>query len=93
MTLGETTALLAAQTYPLTAGELADACGDHELDHPGDETLGTVIERCGEQRFESAEEATFAVYGAVDAAAVGRVGYSDRDPTPMGMDGHGQVSF
>jgi hypothetical protein len=93
MTLRETTELLAAQTYPLTAGELAAACGDHELDHAGDETLAAVIERCGEKRFESVEEATFAVYGTVDAAAVGRVGYSDRDPTPMGVDGPGQVSF
>ncbi|WP_336035633.1 DUF5789 family protein [Halobacterium yunchengense] len=94
MTLRETADLLASQNYPLTADELADAVGDQELDHPdGAESLEAVIERCGEQRFESVEDATFAVYGALGAGAVGRVGYSDRDPTPMGVDGPRQVSF
>jgi hypothetical protein len=94
MTLRETASVLASQNYPLTADELADACGDHELDHSdGGEALDVVIERTGEQHFESAQDATFAVYSALDADAVGRVGYSDRDPTPMGVDGPGQVSF
>jgi hypothetical protein len=94
MTLRETASVLASQNYPLTADELADACGDHELDHPdGGEPLEAVIERCGEQRFETAQDATFAVYGALGADAVGRIGYSDRDPTPMGVDGPRQVSF
>ena len=94
MTLRDTTDMLAAQSYPLTAAELVEACGDHELDEAdGGETLGAVIERSGDERFESALDATFAVYGAVGEDAVGRVGYSDRDPTPMGVDGPDQVSF
>lgn len=94
MTLRETADVLASQNYPLTADELADACGDHELDQTdGGENLRALIERTGEQRFESALDATFAVYGVLDADAVGRVGYSDRDPTPMGVDGPRQVSF
>ena len=94
MTLRETGDLLAAQSYPLTAEELAAQCGDHQLDHPnGTELLGAVIERTGEGRFENALEAQLAVYGAVGADAVGRIGYTDRDPTPMGTDGPGQVSF
>ncbi|NIB98168.1 hypothetical protein [Halobacterium sp. R2-5] len=94
MTLRETATLLETQDYPLTADELADAVGDHDLAYPdGEEPLEAVIRRCGEQRFEDAQDATFAVYSALDADAVGRVGYSDRDPTPMGVDGPPQVSF
>ena len=94
MSLRETSDLLAAQSYPLTAEELVAQCGDYELEHPnGTEQLCTVIERTGEARFESALEAQFAIQGAVSAEAVGRVGYSDRDPTPMGTDGPGSVSF
>ncbi|MFC3477803.1 DUF5789 family protein [Halobacterium litoreum] len=94
MTLRETADVLTAQDYPLTAAELASACGDHELDEAdGGETLRAVIARTGEDRFETATEATFAVYGAVGESAVGRVGYSDRDPTPMGVDGPEPVSF
>lgn len=94
MTFRETTAVLADQSYPLTAEELVERCGDHEVDYPnGDERLAAVIERTGEARFESAREAQFAVYGALGADAVGRIGYSDRDPMPMGTDGPRSVSF
>lgn len=94
MTLRETADVLESQNYPLSADELTDACGDHELDdNDGGEALDTVIERTGEQHFETALDATFAVYSVLDADAVGRVGYSDRDPTPMGVDGPTQVSF
>jgi hypothetical protein len=94
MSLRETTDLLAAQSYPLTAQELAANCGGHKLDLPnGSEPLHAVIERSGAQRFENVLEAQLAVYGAVGAEAVGRVGYSDRDPAPMGTDGPRPVSF
>ncbi|MFB6069204.1 MAG: hypothetical protein ABEJ90_04675 [Halobacterium sp.] len=94
MTLRETANVLTDQDYPLTAAELASACGDHELDEAdGGEDLRGVIARTGEDRFESATDATLAVFGAVGESAVGRVGYSDRDPTPMGVDGPDQVSF
>jgi hypothetical protein len=93
MTLRETATVLESQDYPLSAAELAAACGDHELANAGGETLRTVIARTGDDRFASAQEATFAVYGALDGAAVGRVGYSDRDPDPMGVEGSDPVSF
>lgn len=94
MTLRKTSDLLAAQTYPLTADELTDQCGGHELEHPnGTEELSDVIERAGVNRFESAREAQHAVYGAVSAEAVGRIGYSDRDSTPIGTSGPRPVSF
>jgi hypothetical protein len=94
MTLRQTNDLLEAQSYPLTADELRDRHGDHELAHPnGEETLGTVIERSGEESFDSAFDAQQAVYASVGHEAIGRRGYSDRDPTPMGVDGPEPVSF
>jgi len=92
-TLRETADLLAAQEYPTNAAALAAACGDAELDYAGGEQLRTVIARSGADRFVSARDAMLAVYGALPADAVGRVGYSDRDPDPMGVDGPGAVSF
>lgn len=86
--------LLDAQTYPIDASDLIDRHGDHEFTHPtGSESLAAVIERSGEETFESAFDAQQAVYASLSAAAIGREGYSDRDPTPMGVDGHEPVSF
>lgn len=93
MTLKETADLLSDQDYPTSASALAAACGDVELDEAGGEDLRTVIARTGDDQFSSATEATFAVYGALPADAVGRVGYSDRDPDPMGTGGAEPVSF
>jgi len=93
MTLKETADLLRAQEYPTSASALAAACGDAELEDAGGEELRTVIARTGADQFSSATEATFAVYGALPADAVGRVGYSDRDPDPMGVGGADPVSF
>ncbi|MGM0398943.1 MAG: DUF5789 family protein [Halobacteriota archaeon] len=94
MTLNQTTDLLESQSYPLTADELTDRHGDHELSLPnGDESLGAVIERSGEDSFETAFEAQQAVYASLTSKAIGRKGYSDRDPTPMGVYGPDPVSF
>ncbi|AKH98552.1 DUF5789 family protein [Halanaeroarchaeum sulfurireducens] len=94
MTLQKTDDLLAEQSYPVTAEELAERCGEHELTLPnGAETLEAVIERCGEETFESAFDAQQSVYSALSSKAIGRKGYSDRDPTPMGVDGHEPLSF
>ena len=94
MTFRQTTDLLQAQSYPITAETLTDRHGDHELTLPnGDENLGAVIERSGEESFESAFDAQQAVYASLSNKAIGRKGYSDRDPTPMGVEGHEPVSF
>lgn len=94
MTLNKTTDLLESQTYPLTAEDLKARHGDHELSLPnGEEDLESVIERSGEESFDSAFEAQQAVYASLSSKAIGRKGYSDRDPTPMGVYGPDQVSF
>ncbi|ELY55933.1 DUF5789 family protein [Natronolimnohabitans innermongolicus] len=71
--------------YPATTEELIDEYGDRTLELPnGSETVGDVLARLESETFESPEEARASVYCAVSDKAVGRVGYSDRDPTPVG---------
>ena len=94
MSFKHTAELLSTEAYPLTAGELAERHGNYELDLPyGQETLGAVIDRCGADTFASADDAQETIYGAVSSEALGRVGYSDRDPTPAGCHGPDPVSF
>ncbi|WP_257299301.1 DUF2795 domain-containing protein [Haloarchaeobius sp. FL176] len=74
------------QTYPLTADELAAELGDAQLDLThGSHTVAEVLEgiRC-EETFQRPEDVRFTLVGGVSEDAVGRKGYSDRDPTPPG---------
>lgn len=94
MTLRKTAALLERETYPITADALVERMGDHRMALPnGEESFADVIERSGEEQFESAYDAQQALYGSVSDKAIGRVGYTDRDPSPMGVDDHEPVSF
>ncbi|SFS37818.1 DUF5789 family protein [Halostagnicola kamekurae] len=71
--------------YPATTEEMIEAYGDRTLELPnGSESVEEVLARLDSETFESAEEVRFAVYSAVSQKAIGRVGYSDRDPTPLG---------
>ncbi|SEW25208.1 DUF5789 family protein [Natrinema salifodinae] len=71
--------------YPATTEELIEEYGDRTIELPnGTETVGDVLARLGPETFEAPEDARFAVYTAVSNKAVGRVGYSDRDPAPVG---------
>jgi hypothetical protein len=94
MTMNDAAVLLSEQSYPATSQQLAETHGDYELDLPnGTEQLSTVLARVDDQTFVDANDALLAVYGAVSNKAVGRVGYSDRDPGPIGTHGPDQVSF
>ncbi|QLC33344.1 hypothetical protein EFA46_003690 [Halarchaeum sp. CBA1220] len=94
MTLRTATDLLEDASYPTTTDDLRATYGNVRIEHPaGVESLDEVLARTGEEEFADATEAVHAVIGAVGQDAVGRVGYSDRDPTPMGVDGHEPVSF
>ncbi|SDR27780.1 DUF5789 family protein [Natronobacterium texcoconense] len=71
--------------YPATTDELIETHGDRVLELPnGSEQVGDVLARLESETFETPEDARFAIYAAVSDKAVGRVGYSDRDPTPVG---------
>jgi hypothetical protein len=88
----DTRATIAGAEYPLTTEELIELCGESELSADGSESVGDALERLGSETFERPEEARFAVFTGVSAAAIGRRGYSDRDPDPPGTD-RNPVSF
>lgn len=74
-----------AHEYPATTADLIDAYGDERIDLPnGSETLAEILSRLEAETFESPEDARYALYSAVSQKAIGRVGYSDRDPVPLG---------
>jgi len=74
-----------AHEYPATTEELIEDHGSETLELPnGTERLAEVLTRLEGETFHTADDARLAVYSAVSNKAVGRVGYSDRDPTPLG---------
>ena len=81
--------------YPLTTDELVTELGESELDLPrGRETIAAALSRIDEETYETPEDARFAVYTGVSDKAIGRKGYSDRDPTTLGSPhGPDELSF
>ena len=81
-------------TYPITTAELIEAEGETELELPGGVvTLGEVLGRLPTEEFETAEEARLMAYSALGEEAIGRKGYSDRDPRCPGEALPDQVSL
>lgn len=81
-------------TFPTTTTELIEDCGEVELKLPnGEDTLGDVLSRMPDAEYESSDEALQAAYGALSEEAIGRKGYSDRDPQCPGEDGPEPVSL
>ncbi len=94
MSLRQATELLRQHDYPATTNQLADSHGDYELDLPnGSETLGEVLRLGDDEVLHAPGEAEATLYCAVGEGAIGRKGYSDRDPTTLGTTGPEQVSF
>ncbi|WP_336326104.1 DUF5789 family protein [Halovenus sp. HT40] len=75
----------ATHTFPSTTEELIEEYGEMELELPnGQNTLADVLSRLPETEYESSEEALEAAYGVLGEEAIGRKGYSDRDPLAPG---------
>ncbi|SIR91074.1 DUF5789 family protein [Natronorubrum thiooxidans] len=75
----------ADRNYPVTTEELIEEYGDRTLElQNGSETVGDVLARLESETFETPEDVRLALSCAVSNKAIGRVGYSDRDPTPLG---------
>ncbi|MDQ2050831.1 DUF2795 domain-containing protein [Natronolimnohabitans sp. A-GB9] len=71
--------------YPATTEELIEEYGNRTLELPnGSETVGDVLARLESETFETPEDARLALSCAVSNKAIGRIGYSDRDPAPLG---------
>lgn len=80
--------------YPATTDEILAGLGDDTLDLPeGEEDIRAVFERAGEDSCTCPDEAWLTLLSALSAAAVGRRGYSDRDPPVAGEYGGHAVSF
>ena len=91
--MNNTTELFTDAEFPMTSDELIERYGDEEIDL-SNETLREVLGRTGAETYENREDAEFAIYSGVSEQAIGRKGYSDRDPTPLGSPyGPEQHSF
>lgn len=92
--LSDATDAFESYDYPIAAEEIIETDGDIELELPnGTESLGEALSRSAPETFENAEDAEFAAFAGVSSKAIGRKGYSDRDPICMGEDGPDEVSF
>ncbi|MXV62908.1 DUF2795 domain-containing protein [Natronorubrum sp. JWXQ-INN-674] len=71
--------------YPATTEELISEYGDQTIELPnGTETVGDVLARLESETFETADDVRLALSCGVSDKAIGRIGYSDRDPAPLG---------
>jgi len=84
----------AEHTYPTTTGRFIEEHGETELELPnGAVTVGEVLGRLPSHELETVEDARFTIYSALSEDAIGRKGYSDRDPRCPGEGISDQVSL
>lgn len=94
MRLEEAAALFKAEEFPTTREQLCSRHGDLAVElADGEATVTTVLERAGEDRYQSYEELRASLFCGLPAGAVGRRFYSDRDAPAVGEDGPTPVSF
>lgn len=73
--------------YPATSDKLVDTYGDAVLTFQnGEQTLREVFESMESESFTTVEDARQAIFNNVDEQAIGRKGYSDRDPPALGEE-------
>ncbi|WP_135536760.1 MULTISPECIES: DUF2795 domain-containing protein [Halostella] len=95
MLRGTTDRLLDETEFPTTSEQFVERHGDKELELPnGTETIAEVLAHADAETFDTAEDARLTVYSSLSSKAIGRKGYSDRDPiTPGSEYGPDQISF
>ena len=94
MQLNDVPSLLTDQEFPTTTARLTESFGNQRLTlEDGSETVGEVLARSGPETFHDPDQVLMTIYGGVSAEAVGRIGYSDRDPPPMESRGPDLLSF
>lgn len=86
--------LLDGLTFPLTTEQLIASVGSRRIEYPTgkEESLASVYRRVEVEEYGSLEEAELALRSALVADAVGRPGYSDRDPPIPGVNRYDHVS-
>ncbi len=86
--------LFDALAYPLTSDEVAHQVGDNEVEHPeGTETVREVLARFEPDTFGCPEEARLMFLSALGSEAIGRKGYTDRDPPTWPAESPDPPSF
>lgn len=84
MRLPEATQLFDDIEFPATSADIIAAYGERSLSHPnGDETVEKIFNRCGPETFENPEAARLTLYSSLSDDAIGRKGYTDRDPPQL----------
>lgn len=85
---------LAGHDFPATCRELIESCGDERIEHQrGGERFGDLMEPLSGETFDSPGAVHQAVLGVIGEEAVGREGYSDRDPIGRDEPGSEDRSF
>lgn len=85
--LGDLSEELDGHSYPASTDELVDEYGDYEIELPnGSETFEQVLGPMADESFDSADSVRQAIFNMVGAEAVGRKGYTDREPTHEEQD-------
>lgn len=75
--------------YPTTTEIITNVYGNQELHfQDGSERLERVFQRFGPESFASPDEVRMTLYGALPGEAIGRKGYTDRDPPGIGEVDH-----
>ncbi|PSQ43784.1 DUF2795 domain-containing protein [Halobacteriales archaeon SW_7_68_16] len=93
LALGELYRRLTGIPYPVSRSEVVTAVGDHELNSAGGtERVGEVLNRIEVTEFRDPAEVVTTLLTGVSAEAIGRRGYSDRDP-PQAGEQRTDVSF
>ncbi|AUX09471.1 hypothetical protein AArcSl_1845 [Halalkaliarchaeum desulfuricum] len=91
MKINELLTRLETVTYPTTTDRVVEEFDDPKLTLvDGEERLSTVFDRINNEVLDCCDDAKLAVLGGLKGDAVGRKGYSDRDPpTPSESDSVG----
>lgn len=81
-------------SFPLTTEQFIAAVGRREIVYPTGkvERVEEVCRRVDVDEYSSRDDAELVIRSALDGDAVGRRGYSDRDPPIPGVDRYEQVS-
>ena len=76
--------------FPVEHATVVRRAGDRTLEAPDpaeSETVGTVLDRSGEERYPTADHLRDALHAGLGEAYVGRQGYDDRGGNPMAVMG------
>ena len=94
MRIDETAAEFETHEFQATRESVCEAHGDTRVQFADcEETVTTVLERAGDEEYQSYEELRTALFCGLPASAVGRRFYSDRNSPAVGEEGRTPVSF